>query len=275
MKKIRPVLDEVIFSIKAYQGAGGEKIDALWLIGGRSHIKGLRDYLQKELGVPVQHPDVAGQFPFNFDPAEDVNLLGGVALGLALRGLRRDKGGVNLAQQIPAAAPALPPGLRNRLLYMAAAACFLVILLGANFFLGIWAKERHYTLLKREVQQVFQETFPGIKGEGKELQLAREQVAQMGERGVKIGSGSENTPLEIIREIAQRLPEGTKIVELDVDEERVSLRGMAPSFALVDEVQGAFATSELFHEVKVGNVQLARRGGQGVVFQMVMARGAL
>ncbi len=275
LKKIRPALDEVIFSINAYQGAGGEKIDALWLTGGRSRITGIADYLQKETGVPVQHPDFAGSIPSGITLPEDVNLLGGVALGLALRGLKQDRGGVNLAKQIPTVAQALPPGLRKRLLYMVAAACFLVVLIGAHFFLGIWAKERHYTMLKSEMQQVFQETFPGVKGEGKELQLAREQVARMGEQGVKIGSRSGGTPLEILREVAQRLPQGTKIVELDVDGERVSLRGIAPSFAVVDEVQSAFATSELFQEVKVGNVEMARRGGEGVVFQMVLARGAL
>ena len=274
LKKIRPALDEVIFSIKAYQGAGGEPIDALWLVGGRSRIKGITDYLQKETEVPVQHPDFAGRFPASITLPEDMNLLGGVAMGLALRGLRRDKGGVNLMKQIPTASPAFPPELRKRVLYMIAAALLLVVLLGANFFMGIWAKERHYTMLKSELQQVFQETFPGVKGVGKELQLAREQVKQMGERGVKIGSRSGGTPLEILREVAQRLPEGTKIVELNVDEERVSLRGMAPSFAVVDDVQSVFATSELFGEVKVGNVEMARRGGQGVVFQMVLAREA-
>lgn len=274
LKKIKPTLDDVIFSIKAYQGAGGEHIDALWLIGGRSRIKGIADYLQKEAGVPVQHPDFAGRFSSSITLPEDMNLLGGVALGLALRGLRRDRGGVNLMKQIPMASPAFPPELRKRVLYMIAAALLLVVLIGAKFFLGIWTKERQYTMLKSELQQVFQETFPGVKGAGKELQLAREQVARMGEQGVKIGSRSEGTPLDIIREVAQRLPEGTKIVELDVDWERISLRGMATSFAVVDEVKSAFASSELFGEVKVGNVEIARRGGEGVVFQMVLAREA-
>jgi Tfp pilus assembly PilM family ATPase/Tfp pilus assembly protein PilN len=272
VKKIRPTLDEVILSIKAYQGAGGDSVDALWLIGGGSRIKGIAEYLTKETGVPVHHPDLAGSIPSNITLPQEVNRLGGVALGLALRGLKQDKGGVNLAKQIPTVAPALPPRLRKRLLYMAVAACILVILLGANFFLGIWAKERRYTLLKKEMQQVFQETFPGVQGEGKELQLAREQVKHMGEQGVKIGSRSGGTPLEILREIAQRLPQGTKIVELDVDGERVSLRGIAPSFAVVDEVQGAFTASQLFQEAKVGNVEIARRGGEGVIFQMVLAR---
>jgi Tfp pilus assembly PilM family ATPase/Tfp pilus assembly protein PilN len=275
LKKIRPDLDEVILSIKAYQGSGGDTIDALWLIGGRSRIKGIAEYLQKESGVPVKHPDLVGRFSSNITLPKEASLLGGVALGLALRGLRRDRRGVNLAKQIPTASPTFPPELRKRLLYTAAAVCLLVVLIGANFFLGIWAKERQYTKLKSELQQVFQETFPGVQGEGKELQLAREQVVRMGEQGVKIGSRSGGTPLEILREVAQRLPKSTKIVELDMDGERVSLRGMAPSFAVVDEVKSAFASSELFWEVKVGNVQIARRGGgEGVVFQMVLAREA-
>ena len=274
LKKIRPDLDEVILSIKAYQGSGGDTIDALWLIGGRSRIKGIAEYLQKESGVPVKHPDLVGRFSSNITLPKEASLLGGVALGLALRGLRRDRRGVNLAKQIPTASPTFPPELRKRLLYTAAAVCLLVVLIGANFFLGIWAKERQYTKLKSELQQVFQETFPGVKGEGKELQLAREQVARLGDQGVKIGSRSGGTTLEILREVSQRLPEGTKIVDLDVDEERVSLRGIAPSFAVVDKVKSAFADSEHFKEVKVGNVEMARRGGEGVVFQMVLSRGA-
>jgi hypothetical protein len=59
-------------------------------------------------------------------------------------------------------------------------------------------------------------------------------------------------------------------VELDIDDKQVSLRGMASSFAVADEVKGAFTASELFHEIKVGNVELARRGEQGVIFQMIL-----
>jgi len=39
----------------------------------------------------------------------------------------------------------------------------------------------------------------------------------------------------------------------------------------VDAVKEAFSSSELFHEVTIGNVGLARRGEQGVIFQMVFS----
>lgn len=274
LKKIKPTLDEVIFSIKAYQGAGVEAIDEIWLIGGRSRIKGAADYLNKEVGAPILYPDFAGSIPSSISLPEEANLLGGVALGLALRGLRREKGRVDLARKVPTPAQTIPPVMRKRVLRMAVAAVILVILIAANFFLGIWAKERKYTMLKGEMRRMFQETFPEVRGEGKELQLSRELVKGMGERGMNIRSSSGGTFLEIIREVAQLLPQGTKIVELDMDKERVSLRGMAPSFSVVDEVKGAFTASKLFHEVNVGNVEIARRGEQGVIFRMVLTREA-
>jgi len=271
LKKIRPVLDEVILSMNAYQGAKGGTIDEIWLIGGNSRIKGVGDYLEKGMGRPISYPDLMGRFPTGIPVSEAMNLVGGAALGLALRGLRREKGRVDLARKTSRPAQILPPGLRKRALGMAVAAIVLLVLIAANFFLGISAQERRYTILKGEMRRVFHETFPEARGAVNELQQARAFVKGMGERGVKLRSDNGGTPLDIIREIAQRLPQGAKIMELDIDGERVTLRGMVPSFASVDEVKGAFAGSQFFHEIKVGNVELARRGEQGVVFHMVLA----
>jgi Tfp pilus assembly PilM family ATPase len=271
LKKIRPALDEVIMSMNAYEGAKGGQIDEIWLIGGGSRIKGVTEYLEKGIGRPISYPDLMGRFPTGIPVSEAMNLVGGVALGLALRGLRQEKGKVDLARKIAGPAQILPPGLRKRALHMAFAGVILLVLIAANFFLGIWAQERRYAIVKGEMRRVFQETFPEGHGAVNELQQAQALVKGMVERGVKRKSNNGGTPLDIIREIAQRLPQGAKIVELDIEGERVTLRGMVPSFASVDEVKGAFAGSQLFHDIKVGNVELGRRGEQGVIFQMVLA----
>jgi Tfp pilus assembly PilM family ATPase len=271
LKKIRPALDEVILSMNAYQGTTGGIIDEIWLSGGNSRIKGIDEYLAKGIGRPLSYPDLMGRFPTRIPVSEAMNLVGGVALGLALRGLRQEKGRVDLARKIARPAQILPPVLRKRALHMALAAVIFLVLIAANFFLGIWAQERRYSIVKGEMKRVFQETFPEAHGAVNELQQAQALVKGMVERGVKLNSNNGGTPLDIIREIAQRLPQGAKIVELDIDEERVNLRGMVPSFASVDEVKGAFAGSQLFHDIKVGNTELARRGEQGVIFQMVLA----
>lgn len=275
LKQIKPVLDEVILSIKAYQGGQQEGIDEIWLMGGRSRIKGVSDYLEKGVGATIRYPDIMGMFPSAIDVSDDMSLVGGTALGLALRGLRREKGWVDLVRRIPSPTQALPPELRTKVLRMGIVAGVLVILLAAYFFVGVAAKERRYTVLKAEMQRVFQEAFPGARGAGNELQQAQALVKGMAERGVKFTSGNGSTPLTILHEIARLLPEGTKIVELAIDEGRITLRGMAPSFAEVDEVKAAFSSSKLFHEVTIGNVGLAHRGGHGVLFQMVFAVKAL
>jgi Tfp pilus assembly PilM family ATPase len=270
-KKLKPSLGEVILSINAYQGTRGGQIEEVWLIGGGSRIKGVAEYLEKEIGRPISYPDLMGKFPSSIPVSEAMNLLGGVALGLALRGLRQEKGKVDLARKIARPAQILPPGLRKRALHMALAGVILLVLIAANFFLGIWTQERRYAIVKGEMRRVFQETFPEAHGAVNELQQAQALVKGMVERGVKRKSNNGGTPLDIIREIAQRLPQGAKIVELDIEGERVTLRGMVPSFASVDEVKGAFVGSQLFHDIKVGNVELGRRGEQGVIFQMVLA----
>jgi Tfp pilus assembly PilM family ATPase len=188
-KKIKPVLDEVILSINAYHGARKGQIDEMWLLGGNARLKGVADYLQKGIGGAVQYPDFMRKFPASVTVSDDMNLVGGVALGLALRGLKREKGRVDLARKASRLAQTFPPALRKRALRMAAAAICLVVLIAANFFLGVSAKERRFTVVKREMRRVFQETFTEAKGVvTNELQQAQALVKGMGERGVKIPS---------------------------------------------------------------------------------------
>jgi hypothetical protein len=271
LKKMRPALDELILSMHVYQGAQKGAIDEIWLVGGNARLKGVADYLQKGIGGTITFPDFMRKIPSSITISDDMNLVGGVALGLALRGLRKEKGRVDLARKTSRSIQTLAPALRKRALHMAAAVIFLVVLIAANFFLGVSAKERRYAVVKRELRRVYQETFPEAKGAvTNELQQAQALVKAMGERGVKIPSDRGNTFLDIMREITQLLPAETKIMELDIDEKQVSLRGIASTFAVTDEVKKALSASELFSEVKTGTAELAQRGQQGVTFQMFL-----
>jgi type IV pilus assembly protein PilM len=274
LKKMKPCLDEVILSINAYQGTSGGMVEEVWLIGGGSRIKGVAEYLKKGIGRPISSPDWMGKIPSNIPISEEMNLVGGAALGLALRGLRQEKGKVDLALKVARPTQIFPPALRKRAMQMGLAAVIFLVLIAANFFLGIWSQERRYALVKGEMKRVFQQTFPEAHGAVNELQQAQALVKGMVEHGVRRKSNNGGTPLDVIREIAERLPQTAKIVELDIEGERVNLKGMVPSFASVDEVKSAFAGSELFHDIKVGNVELSRRGEQGVIFQMVLDVGA-
>jgi Tfp pilus assembly PilM family ATPase/Tfp pilus assembly protein PilN len=270
MDGVRRALEEVTFTIKAHNRANEGPVQEVWLTGGRSRIKGLDAYLEKKLGAKIIYPDLLGKFPSTVTLSDEANLLGNVALGLALRGLKREKGRVNLTRKISAPNQTFTPLLRKRIATIAGALVLLLALIGANFYLGIAMKEKRYTMLKGEIRRVFKEGFPTAKGVVNELQQAKEMVKGMGEKGVKIKSHGGYSLLEILREIAQYLPQGAKIVELDMDEGRITLRGTASSFSLVDEVKKSLMTSPLFQDLRVGNVELSRRGTEGVIFGMVL-----
>ena len=271
-KRLKPIVDEVLLSITAYQEGGhGGTIDEVWLTGGWSTIKELSDYVHERLGIPVRFLEEMKKFPSKIPVTEEMALSGGVALGLALRGLRRDPGRVDLARRLATAVPFLTPALRKQAMRMGLAALILVILIVLHFFVGVGAQQRRYTAIKDEMRQVFHEAFPEAKGEGNEVQQAGAMIKGMRDRGVKTTAMGEADPLEMIREIVQLLPAETKIVELDIDEERVTLRGMAASFAAVDEIKRSLTGSQLFSEVKAGTIELGRRGEQGVIFTILLA----
>jgi Tfp pilus assembly PilM family ATPase/Tfp pilus assembly protein PilN len=270
-KRLKPVVDEVLLSITAYQeGEPAGVIDEVWLTGGWSTIKELPDYLHERSGMPVRYLEEIKKFPSTVPVTEEMSLSGGVALGLALRGLRRDAGRVDLARRLADSLPFLTPVLRKRALHLGLTALVLVVFMALHFFVGVGAQERRYSAIKDEMHQVFHAAFPEAKGEGNEVQQASAIIKGMRERGVKSAATDEAGPLEMMREIVQLLPQEAKIVELEVEEERVTLRGMAASFAAVDEIKGALIGSPLFSEVKAGTVELGRRGEQGVVFTMLL-----
>ncbi len=268
VKKLKPLLDEVTYSIKAY-GEGAVTIDELWLIGGRSKVAGINEYLAEALRIPVRTPELIKGIPSHIPLTEQMYCCGAVALGLALRGLQMNKEGVNLVTKALKPPPKITPVLRRRLVGVGLAVIIFFVVLGVNFFFELFAKEHKYKVLKEGIARVFRESFPGGKGGGGELTQAQAMVKAMGEWGLKAKTNGMRSTLTIIYEVATLLPEGVKITELEIDEGRVSMRGFASSFAVVDQVKNIFSSSPYYKDVTVGNVQVASRGGGAVTFQLV------
>jgi len=271
LEEMRPALDQIVYSLKAYGEAEGGSIDEIWLTGGWSRRAGLYKYLSEETGVRVSHPFLLEGFPSAITLPKEAHLFGAVAMGLALRGTKSEKGRVNLVKGIEPPSRVFPQWLKRRASELGVSLLILLALLGADFYLGVAKKEKQYLMLKEEIRRTFKATFPEVRRVVNELQQAKEMVRRMEERGIKIRSARES-PLEVLREVALRLPQGTKVLDLDITDEAVTIRGMAPSFAVVDGIKKALSSSASFAAVKVGNIELVRRGGKGVVFKMILTR---
>ena len=268
---IGAVLKEVVFSVKAFLDAREAVIEEAWITGGGSRIEGLTTYIEKNLGVDVNGLDVVTKIKSDAPLPEEMNLLGGVATGLALRGLRREKGRIDFSRQLAQPSQVFPPMIRKKVLKVGALLLLLLVLIGVHFMVGIATKEKRYSMLKREIRSVFTEGFPDVRSITNEVEQAKAMVRRMNERGVRIGTNGRHLYLEMIREIAGCLPQDAKIVALEMDGARISLRGTASSFSSVDDVEAGLRASPLIQDVKLGTVELARRGGQGVLFKMVFS----
>jgi Tfp pilus assembly protein PilN len=189
-----------------------------------------------------------------------------------LRGLGKDRGKVDFMGKREGSSSIVSPEMRKGIVKIGIALAVLLFMMIVAFFVDVSLKERRYGMLKSEVRQTFVEAFPDVKGIVNEVQQAEAMIKKLGERGARIGTQQGTSYLDALREIAQRLPEGTKIVALDMDDTRIDIRGIATSFSLVDEAKKSLLESPSFGAVTVGNIELTRRGGQGVLFKMVIER---
>ncbi|MEQ8763587.1 MAG: pilus assembly protein PilM [Planctomycetota bacterium] len=76
-------------------------LEIVYLTGGGSLIPGIAEYVQQNIGCPVAPLDILGrvEHPFSEREADEVNAGLAVALGLALKEMGFDSGGVDLRQE--------------------------------------------------------------------------------------------------------------------------------------------------------------------------------
>lgn len=271
MRRLKGVLDEALLSMRAYEGKSGSEIEGVLLTGGGASTKGLADYLKKKGVKGVEHLAWVKSFSCRLPQGKLIEPLGGVAMGLALRGLKAEKGRVDLSRRVLGWRGAFSQQLLRRGKMLTLAAIIFALGVLANLFVGLWAQEHRYRVIKGEMRRIFKETFTEAGGRvTNELQQAQAMVNEMEQRGVRRSSNQPSGMLDLLREIAQRLPQGAKALEIDIDDRQVVIRGIAPSFAAVDGVKAGFAASPLFGDIKVSNVELGGRGDQGVTFQLVL-----
>lgn len=89
-KTIKPVVDEIRYSISLFHGQTGKNIEKILLSGGSSFLKNFPDYLSQELGIKVliSNPWKRVAYPEELEPAlNEIAPRFAVAIGLALREL--------------------------------------------------------------------------------------------------------------------------------------------------------------------------------------------
>lgn len=152
----------------------------------------------------------------------------------------------------------------------------LVLFFGfmADFFVGLQAREYHYQQIEKEMQRLFQDTFPGVENVGNELEHMKLKIKDLEKQNEIFESvfGEKPSALEILNELNIRIPEKIElgITDFTLDTKSIRFVGWTDSFNSVNLIEKELKTSELLGDVKVSNAKIGKDKNK-VNFQIMIS----
>lgn len=262
---------QILQSFRAFTGEDRvDNINSLWLCGGSSQVTGLGEYLSDKLGMEVNiwNPlqGIGGK------PVEETMQNGmSVALGIGVIALEGKKRAPTVnANLLPREIKERAEKVRQKVTIFTVAFIALLILVGASLVFIAW----------RHSQQV---SYRKITDQIKTLEQKEETL--------KVRAALENsilmqqvmipyvTPLEVLREISDKLPDRGKIAltSLNIDRKgKVTMSVEASSHADISEMIQVLSKiklldrANLFTEVKHGSISRTTKDNRPI-FQVQIA----
>jgi len=247
--------------------------DRILLFGGSARMAGLGEFLQERLGVPVEAPVFRADERFAWRPNAEEALIAPAALALALRGvLRPPVSRLNLRQEEFAYKRDFTV-LRRRFLPTVSIAASLLLLVLLN--VGVIRVQDHRQIARLDAQmaEILRQTQPGVTRIVDPLAQMRSGVSEIQRRAQALGLyGGNVTALGVLREISSRVPAGVDvtITDLSIDEARIRVHGLTPSYELVDRLKAELQKVSFFREVNVADVKTDSDGAKSFNLTITM-----
>jgi general secretion pathway protein L len=257
VRGLQPVLRELRPSFKSFTARTRRQVTAVLVCGGTARMPGIAEQLTRDLGIPAKvvtlPQEAAAAVPAGAQP------LAAQAYSLALRG-----------QASGAKAPRfnLRRGefafkgdydyLKDKVGLLASFGVTLLLLLIAS---GV---VRNSVLARREAQvdKVLCDVTKNILGScEKNYDIALNRL-----KGVESPAAAlpKLSAVNLLAELTQRVPADVAVTfdRIDIDLERISVRGVTDSSKQVDTIATALRGHRCFKEVKEGKVEKTREGNK-------------
>lgn len=252
-------IKEIEISVKSHCKSA-EAISTITFSGEGAVIKGLPEYLEKELGLKATPAEIGEgvNVESGIDKKELLNK-GAEALGYAIMGLKGCR--INFL------------GDKNRLLdspfikmlhaqkrLLAAGFALLLLLYTVNLSVTVAAYGKRYDALKEKITQTFRSALPEIKrivNEKHQLKTALDEL----ENKIEILSDKGSTKVvDLLREISIRAPENVplRITRLRIGKDTVRIEGETSNFDGVEKIKSALGKASVFETVEVVGAKASR-----------------
>ncbi|MGO9062591.1 MAG: type II secretion system protein GspL [Candidatus Binataceae bacterium] len=131
----------------------------------------------------------------------------------------------------------------------------LVALALLQFSFGIATSYHHLKLLNREVAAAAAPVIPGVSGDNAKHAVASRLAAARKRLGLLGGSGGPESPLDLLMMLSRALPAQLNIIidSLTLDDSGLKIDGKAASYAIIDQVKRALASTRQLTDVQISN----------------------
>jgi general secretion pathway protein L len=157
------------------------------------------------------------------------------------------------------------------------AAIFLIIIMSlliADLGTEYYFLKKRYTMLDRQVTEVFRKTLPEVKRIVDPVQQMKVKISELKTSDLSLlGIGRREKVLDLLRDFSLRVPESldVRIQSMVVDPENVQIKGETDTFNTVDIIKKGLEPSRYFSTVTISSANLDR-SGKRVQFEMKLKR---
>ncbi len=249
----------------------GRLPNELYITGAAPGLHLLTPFLATQLSMQVEVPNPLAQLEHNLTPGVACHGIH-APLGMALMQGGRDAVTCAYRKKKTSFAGRLLESKRE-LRYALFIVVFLLVGLLADFYVGIQTKGYQVQRLEQEMRSLFQETFPNEKSVVNPLEQTKLMVKEIEKQNeiFKNVFGEKPSPLDILKEITERIPKEIQLVinNFSLDDRSVRFVGWTDSFNSVNRIEQELRKSPLLATVKVSNAKVGKVKEQ-VNFQMTI-----
>jgi len=120
--------------------------------------------------------------------------------------------------------------------------------------------------LESRISAAVQNVAPQLSAEsGKELTALADEASKMEQELKDIGTSDSSSPLELYAELTKHFPQlpDTSVDRVAIRGNRIEIRGCAPSYRVIEQIENALTKVKLFGKVKKGSSQSCSSGASG------------
>jgi len=264
-----PLVRELRQTLASFRAASKETIDAVQITGGTGRLKGLPQFLEAELGLPVRFLAVrssaemrsVGQVDDDGGPVVEADESSSYALGTAIA-LAASRGGKEIdLRRGPFLYRASFSVLRQKAVHLTVLIVGMLIAIGLDVSAAFSNLGNERKDLDQQLKVATQELLGQPNDDAKAVTLLvskgfKEELAPL----------PKATAFDLLDQISRKVPSDDKIkldiMELDIRPKKTFIKGTVDSAAAVDEIGAKLKEIDCYEDVSKGAITEVSGGGK-------------